>query len=314
MEKHFSTYWGIDVSKNWLDISINQKTYQINQTKKDIQLFIKEHAKLPSSILATMESTGGYETLVAQLLDQSGVTVHVAHPNKIYHFAKAKRQLAKTDKQDAMIIEEYGKFIEADEICPLPNDFMRELKDLSVRLDELSAMRHQEICREKMNHSTATKASILNMIKILDKQLKLIETEILKLIKSNEAYKTRFELLQTMPGIGPKISLTIVAELPELGDANKKQIAALVGVAPIIRESGQQKGKARTQFGRAHVRRKMYMGVLSAVRHDKRFKAFYERLLDLGKPKKVAQIAVLRKMLVILNTMIMKNEAYQKCI
>ena len=152
------------------------------------------------------------------------------------------------------------------------------------------------------------------MIKILDKQLEIIETEILKLIKANEAYNSRFELLQTMPGIGPKIALTIVAELPELGEANKKEIAALVGVAPIIRESGQQKGKARTQFGRSHVRRKMYMGVLSAVRHDKKFKAFYERLVDLGKPKKVAQIAVLRKMLVILNAMIMKNEAYQKCI
>ena len=150
MNKQFSNYWGIDVSKNWLDISINQKTYQINQTKKDIQAFISKHAHNPQSTLVVMESTGGYETLVAELLEKHCVHVHIAHPNRVRHFAKAKSYLAKTDKQDAMILEDYASFMDPDKVRGLPNAFARQLKDLSARLSQLSAMRHQEICREKI--------------------------------------------------------------------------------------------------------------------------------------------------------------------
>lgn len=314
MRTTFTNIWGIDVSKEWLDIAINDHVYRIEQTKQAIRKFVKQHKQSASKTLAVMESTGGHEHLSAYILDEKGITVHIAHPNKVRHFAKAKNYLAKTDKQDARILQAYGAFIDPKDIRALPNQLMRELKELSAGLEDLTNLHHQETCRLGMITSKAVTKSHNNIIKQIEKESAKIRQIMIDLIKVEPQLYGRYKLVQTMTGIGPKIALTLVAELPELGEANKKEIAALVGVAPINNESGKQFGKAMIRHGRQHVRKMMYMGTLSASHNKKdlRFSEFYNRLINKGKPKKVALIAVARKMLVILNAMIENNETYRK--
>lgn len=314
MRNTFTNIWGIDVSKEWLDISINDQVHRIEQNKAALRQFIKKHQQKTSNTLAVMESTGGYERLFAYMLDDKGITVHIAHPNKVRHFAKAKNYLAKTDKQDARVLQAYGAFIDPSEIRALPNKLMRELSELSNCLADLTAFHHQETCRLGLVKTKMVIKVHNNLIKQVDKESAKVQQAMMDLIKAEPAVYGRYKLMQTMTGIGPKVALTLVAELPELGEANKKEIAALVGVAPINNESGKQYGKAMTRYGRQHVRKMLYMGTLSAAHNKKdlRFSEFYNRLLARGKPKKVALIAVARKMLVILNAMIEKNEAYRK--
>jgi len=311
MNNNFSLFWGIDVSKEWLDISINNKVYRVDQKTQSINSFIKKHYKSSSVSLAVLESTGGYERLAVHLLGDSGITVHVAHPNKVRHFAHAKGYLAKTDQIDATILAEYGRFIDPKEIHALPSKIERQLGDFSSRLSQLKQMHHQEMCRINQAQCKVVKRSHQNMIKLLDKQITHIEQQMMKVIQTEEELKGKYTLLQTMKGVGPKLALTLITDLPELGQANKKEIAALVGVAPITIESGKKKGRARVRNGRHGVRKMLYMASLSASRYDKKMKEFYDNLIQRGKPKKVALVAVMRKMLVIMNAMVQKNEPYK---
>jgi transposase len=311
MNNNFSTFWGIDISKEWLDISIGNNVTRIKQTKSDISKFINNQKLKDNSCLAVLESTGGYEVLAADCLSEAGLTVHVAHPNRVRDFAKAKGYLAKTDKLDAKVMSEYGMFIDPSKIRPLPSKLQRKLRDLSSRLSQLKDMHHQEACRVGMETCKEVSKSHKFMLKTLDKQIEKIEHEVLVIIDSDKSLARKYELLQTMKGIGPKVSLSLIAELPELGNATKKEIAALLGVAPITKDSGKQRGRAVTQNGRGSIRKLVFMGALSAIRYDKKMKEFYERLVGKGKPKKVAVVAVMRKMIVIMNVMLAKNEAYR---
>lgn len=314
MRNTFTHIWGIDVSKEWLDISIDGQVHRIEQTKQAIRKFVKQHKQATSKTLAVMENTGGYEHLCAYALDDAGLTVHVAHPNKVRHFARAKSYLAKTDKQDARVLQAYGEFMGPSDIRPLPNQLMRKLKELSSYLADLTHLHHQESCRLGLVKSKLVIKSHHNILKAVTKESDKIKQAMIELIKAEPELFNRYRLVQTMTGVGPKVALTLVAELPELGHANKKEIAALVGVAPINNESGKQYGQAKIRYGRQHVRKMLYMGTLSASHNktDLRFSEFYNRLINKGKPKKVALIAVARKMLVILNAMLEKNEAYHK--
>lgn len=311
MDTHFDCYWGIDVSKNWLDIAINEQVFRIAQTKQSIYDFIKDNKKSFSKILAVLESTGGYENLATHCLSTSGLTVHVAHPNKVCAYAKACGRLAKTDKIDAKLLAAYGKFINADEIRDLPSKKQKKLQALGARLEQIKIMHHQESCRLGIAFSKVIKASHQQMLEFLKKEINKLEQKILELIKQDNELYEKYKLLLTMKGVGQTLAIMLLVDLPELGQANKKEIAALVGVAPITQQSGQKTGRAMIRYGRFGLRKVLYMGALSACRYDPKLKVFYERLVFAGKPKKVALVAVMRKMIVILNAMLCSKTCFQ---
>ena len=311
MSNEFEAFWGIDVSKEWIDISINSNVTRVEQTHKAISAFIKKHSRDKKNILAVLESTGGYEVLTAECLLSHDVKAHVAHPNKVRDYAKARGAMAKSDKLDAIILEGYGKFIDPSTINALPTKTERQLKALSSRLDQLKLSHHQEMCRLGQSQDKFVRRSHKLMLATLKKQIELLEKQILIIIESDPDLRKKYSLLQTMKGAGPKVAVKLICDLPELGKVNKKTIAALVGVAPVTKESGKYKGRSMTMNGRSAVRKLLYMSALTAIRHDKRMKEFYERLVAKGKVKKVAIVAVMRKMLVILNAMIAYDSEYQ---
>lgn len=310
-KRNYEIVWGIDVSKEWLDISIDGKVERITQTKKSINTFIKKNKAAEKCTLAVVESTGGYERLVVDCLSGSDFIVHVAHPNKVRAYAAAKGCLAKTDKLDAIIIEGYGKFIDPKNIHDLPNEMERRLSALNSRLVQLKESHHQECCRHGVATEAMVKRSHQDSINWLLKQIKQIKAELLTLIQSDEGLKEKYKLLISMKGVGPALAITLIADLPELGKISKKEVAALVGVAPLTKESGKRVGKSKTRYGRFDVRKVLYMGALTATRHNHILRPFYQQLLARGKLKKVALVAVMRKMIVILNTMVQTNTAFK---
>lgn len=310
MNTQYEVVWGIDVSKEWLDISIDGKVRRINQADKNIKAFIKQHQEKDKRTLVVLESTGGYEALAVNCLSQAGLVVHVAHPNKVRAYAKARGSLAKTDKLDARLIEGYGRFMDPETIHALPSALERQLNALNARLNQLKEMQHQERCRLGMATDKAIKRSHESLLQGMAKQIQQIEAQLLALIKSDETLHQRYQLLQSMNGVGRVLAMTLLAELPELGKASKKEIAALVGVAPITKESGKRAGKALCQFGRPAIRKVLYMAALSAIRHNRKVRVFYQHLLAKGKLKKVALVAAMRKMMVILNAMVQSNTAF----
>lgn len=309
MKKTYGLFWGIDVSKEWLDIAIDEKVTRVAQDKTKIKQFIRANSKHGASILATLESTGGYEKQVCHLLHEAGLTVFVAHPNKVVAFAKAKGRLAKTDVIDARLLAQYGQFVEAKEIHALPSLEQEKLSALQSRITQLKEMHHQECCRLGLVQDKSIQKSHEGMLKLIKHQIKRIQAEMLHQIEQHATLKERYHLLCSMPGVGPALALSLLADLPELGHATKKEIAALVGVAPLTHQSGKKIGKALIGHGRSGVRKILYMGALVACRHQAKMRAFYERLVAAGKAKKVAIVAVMRKMLVILNAM-MQTKTY----
>jgi transposase len=309
MSISFENYWGVDVSKNWLDIACDKGVFRVEQTSEAIIAFINKNVEANQKILVTLESTGGYEQLAVDHISAAGLTVNVAHPSKAKSFARAKGRLAKTDAIDAKLLREYGRFIDTSKIRDLPTKIERELHMLGSRVEQLKEMHHQESCRLGLA-SDYVKKSILSMLKMFKKEMQLIETKMLKIISTIPHLKENYDLLRTMKGVGPVIALTLISGLPELGKVNKKEIAALVGVAPITNQSGQKNGRATTRYGRHGVRKILYMGALVACRRNAKFKQFYDKLVAAGKPKKVALVAVMRKMIVVLNTMLSTRKAF----
>lgn len=308
--KSYEIVWGIDVSKDWLDISIAGKVSRIDQTEKSIHDFIEKNKNGEKRILAVLENTGGYELRAVDCLAKADILIHVAQPNKVRNYAKAKGCFAKTDKLDAQLLEDYGNFIDPSVIRALPSKQASKLSALSTRLGQLKETHHQECCRLGMVVEKEIRQSHEQLIKWLMQQIKRLETQLLKLIQSDEILHKRYVLLCSMKGVGPVLAMTLIAELPELGKISKKEIAALVGVAPMTKASGQYQGKARISYGRESVRKILYMAALVAAHRNERFKIFYQRLIAKGKLKKVALVAVMRKMIVTLNAMVQSNTAY----
>jgi len=309
-QNNYEIVWGIDVSKSWLDISIDGKVTRIDQTKNAINLFIKNNNKENKKILAIVESTGGYERLVANCLTSKNLLVHVAHPNKVRSYAKARGRMAKTDKLDATILEGYGKFIDPTSIHERPSQSNQNLSALSSRLEQLKKTHHQECCRLGLTTDKLIKRSHQKILALLKKEIQKIEDEVMRLIQLDSPLKERYKLLQSMKGVGPAVAMTLICDLPELGQCDKKEIAALVGVAPITKESGQKRGRSMVQNGRSNVRKTLYMGALVAAHHNPLLKTMYQRLIEKGKPKKVALVAIMRKMIVILNAMVHSKTAF----
>jgi len=238
-----------------------------------------------------------------------GWPVVVANPRQVRDFARAIGQLAKTDTIDARVLARFAKVIEP-EVRTLPDEKSVELQEKLARRDQLVQMRTAENNRLKQAISKAVEKSIQAMLDAIDEQLRSVDDDIDRLIRSSPAWQAKVDLLKGVPGVGEQTARCLVAQLPELGSCSRQKIAALVGVAPINRDSGTMRGRRTTFGGRANVRRMLYMATLVATRHNPVIRAYYQRLVAAGKRKMVALVAAMRKLLVILNAMLRDQKTW----
>ena len=302
---------GIDVSKKTWDVHLlpSGKAMSLTADETGLTQLRTELAPL-GKCLIVMEATGGYErSLAAHLLD-AGHDVAVANPRQVRDFARGLGQLAKTDRIDARMIAEYARLAQPRPLEKMPEK-QAELAELVGRRRQLLQLQTMEKNRLGQTRGKAAKKSIGPVMDTIRKQLKVIDNAIAELIQANDDWRQRTELLQTTPGVGVVNGATLVAELPELGKLNRQAIGALVGVVPFNHDRGQHKGKRSIHGGRASVRSALYMAALSARNHNPTIKAFADRLEALGKPFKVVITACMRKLLVILNTMVRNNTPWK---
>ena len=311
MDKKNKIFIGIDVSKATLDISISGRHTKIQNTKSAINKFIEAELTAVEVELCVLESTGGYERLVALLLTEADIRVHRAHPNKVHAFAKASGHFAKTDRLDSKLLEKYAVFIKDDKITEVK--FSKELLELqslrSVEID-LSDTLHAEQCREKMLIGEALKHKQKH-IAFIKKELEAVVEEIEKIVMNNEKMRKKQELLISYKGVGKKTANALIADLPELGSMTHKEVASLIGVAPKTNESGKKIGKGHISGGRFYARKNLYMSALVASVRNKHMKIKYQEMLAKGKAAKVALTAIMRKIIVCLNAMIKENKLYE---
>jgi len=306
--KHKETFVGIDVSKKQLDVAFlpdaKHKTYP--NTEEGI-VHLTGFLRSLAPTLIVLEATGGLELSCVGVLAAEGLPVVVVNPRQIRDFAKATGKLAKTDAIDAQVIARFGEAVRP-EIREFKSLEMQELAALNTRRCQIIQM----ITSEKNRLATAskwTRGDIKEHIAWLKERLDDVNEELSKSIRNSTVWREKDDLLRSVPGIGPVASATLLSQLPELGALNRKQIAALVGVAPLNRDSGVMRGKRCVWGGRAGVRSSLYMATLVATRFNPIIAAFYRRLCNAGKAHKVALTACMRKLLTILNAMV-KNHTH----
>ena len=262
-----------------------------------------------SPVLIVLEPTGGYETPIAAALATEGLNVAVVNARQIRDYARAVGRMAKTDKLDALIMASFAATIKP-KARPLGDEEARRIKAKVSRRRQLLEMLKGEKCRLKTAHEDV-KPNIIAHMEWLQKETSDIDRQLKQEIKNSPVWREKDDLLQSVPGVGKVTSSTILAELPELGRLNRKEIAALVGVAPLNRDSGLMKGKRIIWGGRASVRAALYMAVLTGTRYNPVLREFYQRLLAKGKTKKVALVACMRRLLIILNAVIKYQRGWQ---
>lgn len=304
---------GIDVAKAELVVATDPPTgiWSVANTESGIATLVGRLRELsPERIV--LEATGGYELACVAALQAAGLPVVVVNPRQVRDFARSTGQLAKTDRIDATMLARFG-----DRIRPpvriLPDEQLRALGSLVARRRQLLEMRLAESNRLGLAIGPSqrhVRQSLKKHIAFLDRELGLADHELEELVRHSPAWQERDDLLQSVPGIGPVVARTLMAELPELGGLNRRAIAKLVGVAPLNRDSGTWRGRRSVHGGRATIRTAMYMATLSATRHNVVIRRFYQRLLANGKPKKVAVIACLRKLLVIANQLLQTRQPW----
>jgi transposase len=261
-------------------------------------------------VAVAVEATGGYETVVAASLAAADLPVVVVNPAQVRSFAQALGKRAKSDPIDALVI---AHFVEATrpEIRPLPDAETRLLGDLVSRRRQIVGMITAERQRQKILTGKRLQRSIARLLAALQKELSSLETDIDQAVRGSPAWREKEDLLASVPGIGKIIARTVMAELPEIGTLDRRQIAALVGLAPWTRQSGTWKGKSFIGAGRAAVRAALFLGAMVAARHNPELKLFRDRLVQAGKPKLVALVATARKLLTILNAVIRDRKPWQ---
>jgi transposase len=294
---------GIDVSKAQLDVALRPTAdrWHVRNDEPGIASLV-ERLRTVQPTLVVLEATGGLEVPVTGALAEAGVPIVVVNPRHARDFAKATGRLAKTDPLDA---QGRAHFAEAVRPAPrpLPDAQAQALSALLTRRRQLVQMLTAER-RRLQSAPQRIRADIQAHITWLERRLARTDDDLAAAIRSSPLWRAKDELLQSMPGVGPVLSRTLVAEVPELGMVNRKEIAALIGVAPFNYDSGALRGKRAVWGGRAHVRAVLYMSPLAAVRHNPVLKAFYERLRAVGKAPKVALTACMRKLLTMLNAML----------
>lgn len=301
---------GIDVSKDRLDVCVRPEgeMFSVSRDATGIEALIGRLASLSPKVIA-LEATGGFETVVAASLGAAGLPVVVVNPAQVRAFAQAMGRRAKTDAIDAAVIAHFAEATQP-EPRPLPDADTQILADLVARRRQIIQMIVAERQREKRAAKRMQK-SILRLLKALQVELSEIDQGIDEAVRGSPAWREKEDLLSSVPGIGPIIARTLIAELPELGTLDRRKIAALVGLAPWTRQSGQWRGKSFIGGGRAAVRSALFMGALAAARFNPVLKTFHQRLIQAGKPKLVAVIAVARKLLTILNAILRDKSPWQ---
>lgn len=292
---------GIDVSKERLDVCSlpDGGTFSVANDRAGIDELIARLLEGVRPELVVLEATGKYERPAAVAVAAAGIAVAVVNPRQARDFAKAAGRLAKTDRIDAQVLARFAGAV-GPRPSVLPDEEARVLQDILLRRRQLLEMMVAEKNRLQMA-SEAVARRIAAHVRWLEKELCRVDRELDEAVRESETWRANEELLRSVPGVGPVLARTLLAELPELGTLPRRRLCALVGVAPFNRDSGTFRGKRQVWGGRTPVRAALYMGALVATRHNPLIREFYERLLAAGKPKKVALVACMRKLLSILN-------------
>jgi len=304
-------YLGIDVSKASLDICWQGKVVKITNEATSICDFIRTQlGEMTSQIFCVLESTGGYERLVVELLSKANIAVHVAHPSRVHAFAKACGHLAKTDKLDAILLAKYAQFIGREEKRVIILDAKQQaISNLRRLARSIERNLHAAQCRSKQMPA-GCQLYLQQEIVFHQAQLAAIQAEIEGHINHQRELQAKRNILVTMQGVGEKTASILLAELPELGTVSRTQIASLAGVAPRSHQSGKKIGKAMIVGGRFYARKALYMVALVAAYHNPLLKQQYQAMLQQGKAKKVALVAIMRKIIVMLNAMLKNMQPY----
>jgi transposase len=301
---------GIDVSKDRLDVALRPsgEVFVVERSATGLEALIRRLKGAAPQIVA-LEATGGFEAVVTAALAAARLPVVVVNPAQVRAFATAIGQRAKTDPIDAGVIAHFAEATKPH-VRPLPDAATQLLADLVQRRRQIIEMIGAESQRQK-RAPASLRASIARLLKALQKELTSVDADIDGMIRSSPVWREKEDLLTSVPGIGPTIARTLVAELSELGRLNRKEIAALAGLAPFTRQSGTWRGKSFIGGGRTRVRSALFMGAMVAKRHNPVLKAFFDKLVAAGKPKMVALIAVARKLLVIANAILRDQKPWQ---
>ena len=294
---------GVDVSKDNLDIHVlpNGESFSCKYDPKGINWLVKKLRELDPFVIV-MEATGGVETSLVVELGTASLPVAVVNPRQVRDFARGIGKLAKTDSIDAYVLARFAE-TNRPEPKPLATEEEALLKDLVRRRQQLVDLRASEKNRLHRARKKPVRQSILTVIRTLDEQIRNIDDDLDDMIRNSPLWREKEDLLKTFTGVGSVTARVLLAFLPELGDADRSQIAALVGLAPRNKDSGKMRGRRMIGGGRADVRKALYMVALTAKKHDAKIRRFYDNMIEAGKPVKVALTACMRKIIVILNAM-----------
>jgi transposase len=305
-------YIGIDVSKEQLDVFIlpSGERMRISNTEAG-HIEIREKLPAFSPDMIVLEATGGLEARIAGTLSAAGLPVAVVNPRQVRDFARAKGMLAKTDRIDAKVLAQFAEAVKP-EARRLPDEAERELRGMVARRRQITGMLTSERNRLAQKPALEVRQNIEEHILFLTDQLKKLDKGMGRLVKKSPLWREKDDLLRSVPGIGPTVATALMAELPELGTLNRRQIAALAGVAPLNRDSGTLRGKRSVWGGRRKLRSALYMAALVASRFNPVIRDFYQRLKEAGKKGKVALTACMRKLLTILNSMLKTGSPWRE--
>jgi transposase len=304
---------GIDVAKAELVVSLlpSAERFTVDNEERGVRTLV-ERLRRVTPTLIVLEATGGYELLAVAALAAAALPVVVVTPRPVRDFAKATGQLAKTDRIDADILARFADVVRPA-VRAIPDAEAQELEALLTRRRQLLEMLQAERNRTGQvfgKGKRVVKKSLKNHIRYLERELRMTDTDLGEMIKASPVWRERDALLQSVPGVGPVLSRTLLADLPELGRLSRREIAKLVGVAPLSRDSGTMRGRRFVQGGRATVRAVLYMATLVATQRNAVIRTFYLRLIAAGKPKKLALVACMRKLLTILNVMVRTAQSW----
>ena len=301
---------GVDVCKERLDVVLRPSEQYFafkNDARGIVRLALAIRKLVPEAIV--VEATGGLEMPLVAALAAAGLPIAIVNPRQVRDFAKATGRLAKTDRIDASILAHFAEAVRP-QVRPIPDEAQRGLADLVGRRRQIIEMLVSE--KNRLSGSTGAIATDVRAhIRWLEKRLSRIDEDLAQEIRGSAAWRNKDDLLRSVPGVGPTLAITLLANLPELGQLDRKQIAALVGVAPINRDSGRMRGTRGTWGGRAHVRTVLYMAAVSAIRCNPMIREFWKRLKSAGKPGRVALVACMRKLLTVLNAILRSGDAWR---
>lgn len=303
---------GIDVSKGTLDLwdTQSQKHKQAPNSKAGLRKLITAFPD-PQSCFVVIEATGIYHRLAHSFLEEQGFKVCVLNPYRSRKFADALGKLAKTDKVDAHVLALYGQRLDPLP-TPAPSKKLSHLKELSLKRRQLVEIRKTHFTQSKDEIYKLVKDLSHESITLLDKQIKVLDQEIRFVIRSCQSLARKYEIMKSVKGVGDVLATTLLCDMPELGKVGGKQASSLSGVVPFNCDSGTMRGKRRIKGGRFYVRAMLYMGSQSAVRFNDDIRGFYDRLVEAGKPKKLALVGAMRKLIVLINRLITENRLWRK--